>query len=131
MAADLARANNRGKPLPPAEQVAVALVQLSGGSFQRVAGLACGQLSQNCARVRRQFITEIYIYLMLWLRRNSVLPVYQIITSQTVSLCVEQIHLILIQLRILIVEKLIRPKKVIVFKFFWVVFIRPDPKHCL
>ena len=55
---------------------------------------------------------------MLWLRKNTVLPVYQIITSQTVSLCileaVLQIHFILIQLRIRIMEKLIRPKKVIV-----------------
>ena len=59
---------------------------------------------------------------MLWLRKNTVLPVYQIITLQTVSLCileaVLQIHFILIQLRIRIMEKLIRPKKVIVFKFF-------------
>ena len=80
---DLRRPNRRGKPLPPAEQVAVALLQLGGGSFQRVAGLAGGQLSQNCARVRREFITEIYT--MLWVRKNTV----------------------------------------------WVVFIRPDPKHCL
>ena len=52
---------------------------------------------------------------MLWLRKNTVLPVYQIITLQTVSLCVLeavlQIHFILIRLRIRIVEKLIRPKK--------------------
>ena len=66
MSEDLDRGqNNRGKPLPPAEQVAVALLQLSGGSFQRVAGLACGQLSQNCARVRREFITEIYIFYVM------------------------------------------------------------------
>ena len=48
--ADLVRPNNRGLPLSPENQVAVALLQLSGGQFQRINGLAAGGLSQNASR---------------------------------------------------------------------------------
>ena len=47
----LRRENMRGSPLSPRNQVAVALLQLSGGSFQRITGLAAGGLSQNAAQV--------------------------------------------------------------------------------
>lgn len=57
---DLKRINNRGSPLSVENQVAVALVQLSGGCFQRITGLATG-ISQNCARATAKRFVNVLV----------------------------------------------------------------------
>ena len=48
---DLNFSNNRNHPYSPKDQVAIALMHLAGGHFQRINGLAAGGLSQNGSRV--------------------------------------------------------------------------------
>ena len=54
----LSRQNEKGSPLSPFNQVAIALLQLSGACFQRTTGLAAGGISQNCARVTTKAVVH-------------------------------------------------------------------------
>lgn len=54
----LVRENEKGNPLSPPNQVAVALLQLSGACFQRITGMAAGGLSQTCARLTTKRVVE-------------------------------------------------------------------------
>ena len=54
----LVRVNEKGNPLTPSNQVATALLQLSGACFQRITGMAAGGLSQTCARRTTKRVVE-------------------------------------------------------------------------
>ena len=49
--ADLSFPSNRNHPYSPKDQVAIALMHLAGGHFQRINGLSAGGLSQNGSRL--------------------------------------------------------------------------------